>query len=153
MQFRELIGVPPNLPPCLGVTSHMLMGPPSSATISRASSFPFSKYVKNEIPNYFNHQKNGNLISFLIGLVRVLIDLVSSKRPTILFLMETKLLVDEMIQIRDELGYQSMLAVPSVRQSGGLALLWKDGVTVRISALKSYCMMLCMLLCMTLCMT
>ena len=25
--------------------------------------------------------------------------------------------------------------------------------TVRISALKSYCMMLCMLLCMTLCMT
>ena len=26
-------------------------------------------------------------------------------------------------------------------------------ITVRISALKSYCMMLCMLLCMTLCMT
>ena len=85
--------------------------------------------------------------------VRVLADLMSSKRPTVLFLMETKLLVDEMIPIRDELGYQSMLAVPSVRRSGGLALFWKDGVTVRISALKSYCMMLCMLLCMTLCMT
>ena len=28
-----------------------------------------------------------------------------------------------------------------------------DGESVRISALKSYCMMLCMLLCMTLCMT
>ena len=27
------------------------------------------------------------------------------------------------------------------------------GIIVRISALKSYCMMLCMLLCMTLCMT
>ncbi|XP_050277798.1 disease resistance protein RUN1-like [Quercus robur] len=54
-EFRELIGVPPNLPPCLGVTS----------TVSRA--FPFSNYVKNEIPNFFNHQKNGNLISFLIG--------------------------------------------------------------------------------------
>ena len=67
MQFRELIGVPPNLPPCLGVTSHMLMATPSSTTISRASAFPFSNYVKNEIPNFFNHQKNGNLISFLIG--------------------------------------------------------------------------------------
>ena len=28
-----------------------------------------------------------------------------------------------------------------------------DELSVRISALKSYCMMLCMLLCMTLCMT
>ena len=28
-----------------------------------------------------------------------------------------------------------------------------EGTSVRISALKSYCMMLCMLLCMTLCMT
>ena len=30
---------------------------------------------------------------------------------------------------------------------------WMDPIVVRISALKSYCMMLCMLLCMTLCMT
>lgn len=67
MQFRELIGVPPNLPPCLGVTSHMLMGTPLSTTISRASAFPFGKYVNNEIPSCFNHQRNGNLISFLIG--------------------------------------------------------------------------------------
>ena len=69
MQFRELIGVPPNLPPCLGVTSHMLMATPSSTTISRASAFPFGKkYVNNEIPSCgFNHQRNGNSISFLIG--------------------------------------------------------------------------------------
>ncbi|XP_075658526.1 disease resistance protein RUN1-like [Castanea sativa] len=66
-RFRELIGVPPNLPPCLGVTSHMLMGTPSFTTISRASAFPFGKYVNNEIPSCFNHQRNGNLISFLIG--------------------------------------------------------------------------------------
>ena len=62
MQLREWIGGPPNLQPCLGVTSHMLMGIPSSTTISRASAFPF------EIPFHgFNHQRNGNLISFLIG--------------------------------------------------------------------------------------
>ena len=62
MQFRELTGVPPNLPPCLGVTSHMLMATPSSTTISRAS----EPYV--EIPSRgFNHQRNGNLVSFLIG--------------------------------------------------------------------------------------
>ena len=68
MQLREWIGGPPNLQPCLGVTSHMLMGIPSSTTISRASAFPFGKKsVNNEIPSCFNHQKNGNLISFLIG--------------------------------------------------------------------------------------
>ena len=67
MQFRELIGVPPNLPPCLGGTSHLLMATPSSTTISRARAFPFGKYVNNEIPSCFNHQRNGNLISFLIG--------------------------------------------------------------------------------------
>ena len=42
-----------------------------------------------------------------------------SKGPNVLFLMETKLSVNEMISIRDELGYHSMLAVPSVRWSGG----------------------------------
>ena len=62
--------------------------------------------------------------------VRVLTDLVRSKGPNVLFLMETKLSVTEMIPIRDELGYRSMLAVPSLRRSGGLALLWKDDIMV-----------------------
>ena len=62
--------------------------------------------------------------------VWVFADVVRSKGPNILFLMETKLSVNDMILIRDELGYRSMLAVPSVRRSGGLALLWKDDVTV-----------------------
>jgi len=35
--------------------------------------------------------------------------------------METKLSIQEMIPINDELGYRSMLVVPSVRWSGGLA--------------------------------
>ena len=62
--------------------------------------------------------------------IRVLADLVRSKGPNVLFLMETKLSVTEMIPIRDELGYRSMLAVPSLRRSGGLALLWKDDIMV-----------------------
>ena len=47
--------------------------------------------------------------------IQVLVDLVISKGPTVLFLMETKLLIQEMIPIKDKLGYRSMLMVLSVR--------------------------------------
>ncbi|KAK9992170.1 hypothetical protein SO802_027155 [Lithocarpus litseifolius] len=44
--------------------------------------------------------------------------------------METKLSVSEMQPIKAELDFPSMLVVPSVRRSGGLALLWKNEVVV-----------------------
>ena len=57
--------------------------------------------------------------------VEVLADLVRKKGPTILFLMETELTVREMEPIKTELGFASMLAVPSDGRRWGLAMLWK----------------------------
>ena len=44
--------------------------------------------------------------------------------------METKLSVSEMQPIKAELDSPSMLVVPSLRRSDGLALLWKNDVVV-----------------------
>ena len=79
MQIQEMKGIPTNLPPCLGATSHMLIGPHphSSSTIFPASVsnwydslsdfFSVVDGHRAEIPNWFNHQCNENSISFLIG--------------------------------------------------------------------------------------
>ncbi|KAL4622114.1 hypothetical protein ACB092_06G274200 [Castanea dentata] len=74
VQIREMIRLPPNLPPC-----HMLIvpHPNSSSTISPAF-VPSPYYLLteyhcvfdgygDEIPNWFNHQSNENSMSFLIG--------------------------------------------------------------------------------------
>lgn len=62
--------------------------------------------------------------------VQVLVDLVRRKAPTILFLMETKLTVREIISIRDELNFQYILAISCDGRKGGLALLWKNEIEV-----------------------
>lgn len=62
--------------------------------------------------------------------VQVLTYLVRKKGPTIFFLMETKLTVSEMQSVKMDMEFPSMLVVPCVRYSGGLALFWKNEVVV-----------------------
>ena len=57
--------------------------------------------------------------------VDVLSHLVRKEAPKILFLLETK-------QIQAGLPYQCMFAVPSIRQSGGLALLWMEEIELHV---------------------
>ena len=60
--------------------------------------------------------------------VKVLSHLVRVKAPKILFLMETKRMVEEMRSIQADLPYDEMLAVPCLGRRGGLAMLWKEEV-------------------------
>ena len=62
--------------------------------------------------------------------VEVLFELVKKKAPIILFLMETKLTDREMKLIKTELGFYGLPAVSCNRCRGGLAILWKEEVTV-----------------------
>ncbi|XVF40027.1 hypothetical protein PTKIN_Ptkin01aG0079500 [Pterospermum kingtungense] len=58
--------------------------------------------------------------------------LVRIKRPSLLFLMETKRNNREMEWLRVRWGFDSCLTVESVGRAGGVALLWNDEVDVRI---------------------
>ena len=45
------------------------------------------------------------------------------KAPKVLFLMETKQMVDEMRKIQTDLRYDNLFVVPCVHRAGGLAML------------------------------
>ena len=66
------------------------------------------------------------------SVVDVLSHLVREKAPKVLFLMETKQLVEEMQRIQADLPYRCMLIIPSEQRRGGLALLWKEDVDLHI---------------------
>ena len=64
--------------------------------------------------------------------VEVLSQLVREKVLKVLFLMETKQSMDEMQHIQEGLPYRCMLAISSIRKSGGLALLWMEEVDLHV---------------------
>ena len=54
------------------------------------------------------------------------------KAPKVLFLMETKLSIDKMQRVQADLPYRCMVAIPSVRRSGELVLLWMEEVELYV---------------------
>ena len=60
------------------------------------------------------------------------LSLGEKKAPNVLFLMETKQTVEKMRKIQLDLWYNSMLAVPCVYRDGGLAMFWKEEVSLHI---------------------
>ncbi|XP_031116501.1 uncharacterized protein LOC116020159 [Ipomoea triloba] len=59
-------------------------------------------------------------------------DLVSSKKPDFLFLMETKVARVHAERLRVKLGFDGLFYVDSVGLSGGLALFWRRNCTARL---------------------
>ncbi len=64
--------------------------------------------------------------------VRVLHRMVKEKRPSLVFLMETKLNRKKMESIKTRLGYDGIFVVDSHGKSGGLALMWKSDILITI---------------------
>ena len=66
--------------------------------------------------------------------VRTLADEVRSKDPPLVFLSETKTGLNRIKGIQRKLEYTQGIMVPSDGRSGGLALLWREGIDVRFKS-------------------
>ena len=55
-----------------------------------------------------------------------------------MFLIETKLDVKRMEKVRANVGFQYVFTVPCKGRSGGLALLWKDSIKVRVQTYSQH---------------
>ena len=64
--------------------------------------------------------------------VNALVKVVRKEDPSLVFLIETKIPKMDLLEIKRKLDHFQGLAVPSVGKSGGLALLWKKDVIVKV---------------------
>ena len=64
--------------------------------------------------------------------VQALKRVIKKEDPSLVFLMETKLIVEEMKNVQREIGWSQGIVVASEGRSGGLALLWKSNVKVTV---------------------
>ena len=58
--------------------------------------------------------------------------MVQQEAPSLVFLMKTKLPVEEMKKKRDLIGFRNSFMVSSEGKSGGLALFWNQGTDISI---------------------
>lgn len=61
-------------------------------------------------------------------------NLVSQKKPSIIFLCETLCKKDKIERVQKSLGFEGMLAVECEGQGGGLAILWKNKNEVSVAS-------------------
>jgi hypothetical protein len=64
--------------------------------------------------------------------VKDLCQMVKVKRPGLVFLMETKLRSNKMVEIKHKAGFTNVFVVDCVGRSGGLALMWGEDVDLEI---------------------
>lgn len=67
--------------------------------------------------------------------VHVLVDLIHTRKPDVVFIMETMVASQRLEPIKVKMGFEGMFAVDSNGLSGGLVCFWKKGPMVSI---KSY---------------
>ena len=65
-------------------------------------------------------------------IVKALQKVIQKEEPILLFLIETKLNKEKTEKVRDQSNFHFSWVVPSVGKSGGLALFWKEGISVEI---------------------
>ena len=75
----------------------------------------------------WNCRGTGNLRT-----VKALEKVVNKEEPKIVFLMETKSKREWLEKVKERCKMKHGLIVPSDGSKGGLALLWKEGITVKI---------------------
>lgn len=63
--------------------------------------------------------------------------MVKEKLPNIIFLMEIKLQYSQWQAIKTKIGFNNFFVVDSVGQSGGLALMWKNDMVVKVQNYSS----------------
>ena len=66
--------------------------------------------------------------------VRTLTVEVRTKKPLLVFLLETKAGTSRIKSIQNKLDYTQGITIPSDGRSGGLAILWREGTDVRFKS-------------------
>ena len=64
--------------------------------------------------------------------IRTLTDEVRMKNPILVFLFETKASLSKMKGFQNKIDYMEGIVMPSDRKSGGLAMIWKKGIEIKL---------------------